>query len=238
LHLVLRFHEIAERRHDVQNPVSVAKVLQLGAMLRLDAASHVLDIASGTGGPATLLAREFGCRVTCVEYADGFVDGARRRANDNGVADRIEIVHVRATEFEIAPRAYDAALCLGASFVYGGLLPTLAALTPGVRAGGYVAVGEVFWHAPPPGGVEAYGAMSFADVFKAVDAAVPMVGVIASSTDDWDAYESLHYQSVEDWLAAHPDDDEIRAEQAVVKDYFARTRGLIGWAVFTGRILH
>jgi hypothetical protein len=190
------------------------------------------------GGPATLLAREFGCRLTCVEVYGGFVDAARERARGAGVADRIDVVHAQATDFAIEPGAYDAALCLGATFAYGGLDGTLAALAPAVRLGGHVAVGEIFWHTPAPDDVDAFGARSFAETFAAVDAAVPLVSVIASSDDDWDRYHNLQYAAIEDWLAknpGHPDADQIRAQHVYWKQYNARTRGLLGWAIFTGR---
>jgi hypothetical protein len=32
---------------------------------------------------------------------------------------------------------------------------------------------------------------------------LPVVSVIASSEDDWD-YETLHWRTVEEWLAANP----------------------------------
>jgi ubiquinone/menaquinone biosynthesis C-methylase UbiE len=231
------FHAIAERNHEFQNPTSAAKLRQLGEDLRLND-SHVLDVASGKGGPATLLAREFGCRLMCVEAYDGFIADARDRAQDAGVADRIEIVHAKATDFAIEAGAYDAALCLGATFAYGGLAETLAALVPAARVGGHVAIGEVFWQTPPPDGIDTHGARSFAETFAAVDAVAPVISVIASSADDWDRYESLHYASIEDWLAEHdgdPDADAIRTQHQYWKHYNARTRGLIGWAIFSGR---
>ena len=46
-------------------------------------------------------------------------------------------------------REYDAALCLGASFVYGSLADTVEALAPAVRPGGHVVVGEPFWRRLP-----------------------------------------------------------------------------------------
>ncbi len=198
----------------------------------------MLDIASGQGGPATLLAREFGCRLTCVEAYDGFVAVARDRARAAGVTDRIDVVHAKAGDFAIEAGVYDAALCLGATFAYGGLDGTLDALVPAVRVGGHVAIGEVFWHAPPPDDIDTHGARSFAETFAAVDAVAPVVSVIASSADDWDRYESLHYASIEDWLTEHdgePDAEAIRTQHVFFKNHYARTRGLIGWAVFTGR---
>ena len=48
-----------------------------------------------------------------------------------------------------AAESYDAALCLGASFVFGSLADTVDALAPAVRPGGHVVVGEPYWRRLP-----------------------------------------------------------------------------------------
>src|SRR5581483_4582806 len=72
------WHAVVESEHELQNPTSPDKILLLGKRLGLGPESHVLDIASGRGGPAILLAREFGCRLTCVERAPEFAVDARK----------------------------------------------------------------------------------------------------------------------------------------------------------------
>lgn len=140
---------VIESKHELQNPTSSEKILLLGERLSLGPRSHVLDLASGRGGPALLLAERFGCRITCVEQAQEFVDGARQRVADAGLGHLIELVHADAREFDPG-REYDVALCLGASFVWDGLAGTLAALRPAVNDGGFVVVGEPYWRSWPP----------------------------------------------------------------------------------------
>jgi hypothetical protein len=61
----------------------------------------------------------------------------------------------------------------------------------------------------------------------------------AASEDDWDAYESLHWRALEDWLAEHPDDpdvDDIRKLHEEARDqYLTVRRGLLDWGIFVGR---
>src|SRR5436853_5792615 len=102
-------------------------------------------MACGKAGPATLLASTFGCHVVGVERSSEFADAARERVARAGLDDRVEIIEGDAEAFPFEPGAFDAALCLGASFVWDGLDGTLAALSPAVRRGGHVAVGEPFW---------------------------------------------------------------------------------------------
>ena len=68
---------------------------------------------------------------------------------------------------------------------------------------------------------------------------LPVVTAIASSEDDWDRYETLHWQAVERWLAENPDDPEaadirVRHERHKLV-YLRHRRGVLGWAIFVGR---
>ena len=230
------WYAVVEAKHELQNPTSAEKIRLLGERLGLGPGSRVLDIASGKGGPAAILEREFGCRLTCVERSPEFVRAARERATD-----RIEVIETDASTFPIEPGAYDAALCLGASFVYGGLVQTLNALKP---AAPVVAVGEPYWRAPPSGEAELKpGWEDFVSlpetVARAESTGVRVVSLIASSVDDWDRYETLHWLALDEWLAANPDDPdagEFRERGRTYRDeYLAWQRDLLGWAIFVCR---
>lgn len=235
------WHAVAERDHELQNPTSAEKLTLLGDLLRLTPESRVLDMAAGKCGPATVLASAFGCRVTAVERAPEFVAAARVRVEAAGLGDRIEIHQADARDHPLREEAFDVALCLGATFVWGGLEGTLAALVPAVRAGGHVAVGECFWrHWPVPRGVDEMGFVALEETCERVAAAgLALVGLIESSADDWDRYESLHWRAVEDWLAENPHDPQAgefgeRLEEE--RERYLRTeRGLLGWALLAGR---
>ena len=74
---------------------------------------------------------------------------------------------------------------------------------------------------------------------KREEARLALVTLIASSEDDWDTYESLHWRSFEDWREENPDDPEaatIRARVEANRDEYLRyERALLGWAIFVGR---
>jgi SAM-dependent methyltransferase len=232
---------VAERDHDIQNPTSPAKIRQLGEWLRLGPESRVLDVACGRGGPSLVLGSTFGCRITGVERAPEFAGVARERVAAAGLDQLIEIVEADARDFSLEANAWDAALCLGATFVWDGLEGTLAALCPAVRPGGHVVVGEPFWRQPPPAGTELMGYVSLAGTVATLEqAGVILVGLIGASTDDWDRYESLHWRAVEDWLAERGADDadaeELRRENEQHKRRYVETgRDLLGWAILIGR---
>jgi SAM-dependent methyltransferase len=237
------WYAVVESLHDIQNPISPEKILLLGERLGLGPSSRVLDIASGKGAPASLLAEEYGCRVTSVERSPEFAAVARERATE-----LIEVIEADASTFEYEPGAYDAALCLGATFVYGGLVQTLRALAPAVRTRGFVAVGEPYWRSWPlpaefernEDGEEDEDFVPLREtVARAESTGVEVVSLIDSSLDDWDQYETLHWLALDEWLAANPDDpqaDEFRAQGRRYRDRYLRwERDLLGWAIFVCR---
>ncbi len=238
------FFEVVESTHEIQNPTSPEKIRLLGKYLQLGYESRVLDIASGRGGPAIVLARSFGCHITCVERAEEFHVAARDRVREAGLDRLVELVHADALEFPIEKERYDAALCLGASFVWGGLRGTLEVLAPGVRGEGFVAVGEPYWRKRPlPEGIETDSGTAFVTLSETVGrfetAGLQPVAVIEASLDDWDRYESLHWLNADEWLHQHPDDpdaEEIRSLSRRYRErYFSWERDLLGWAVIVGR---
>jgi cyclopropane fatty-acyl-phospholipid synthase-like methyltransferase len=140
--VIPRYFVVAEATHELQNPTSAEKLLLLGRRLGLGAGSRVLDIASGRGGPALLLAGEYGCTWHGIEISPDFHAVAIERVAKAGLADRVTFELANAAEATHEPESYDAALCLGASFVYGSLADTVDALAPAVRPDGHVVVGE------------------------------------------------------------------------------------------------
>jgi SAM-dependent methyltransferase len=236
------YFAIAESEHELQNPTSREKLLLLGERLRLGPGSEVLDVASGRGGPAILLAQELGCRVRGIELRPEFRAVAVERAAEVGVSDRVTFEVGDAAQVELAAESCDAALCLGATFVWGGLAGTLDALEPVVRPGGHVAVGEPYWRRLPlPDDYEEHGAP-----YTTLEGTVAIlesgglraVAVIASSDDDWDRYETLHWRAAEEWLEESPDDPDaaqIRTlHERFKRAYLRHGRDHLGWAILAG----
>src|SRR4051812_23566806 len=136
------FHELGERDHELQNPTSAEKIRLLGEYVRLGGDSRGLDIACGKGGPAIVLSSTFGCRIVGVELRETFADDARTRIADAGLESLVEVHTADGKTFPLGPEGFDAALCIGASFVWGTIADATSALLPAVKHGGFVAVGE------------------------------------------------------------------------------------------------
>jgi SAM-dependent methyltransferase len=240
--VIPRYYVVAESEHELQNPTSEEKLRQLGQRLGLGPKSRVLDVASGRGGPAVLLATEFGCEIEGIEIAPEFHAVAVERAKRAGVSDRVRIELGDAAAKTFTHEAYDVALCLGGSFVWGGLAGTLDALEPVARAGGHVVVGEPYWRRLPLPAEYEERNEPFTTLAGTVaifeSGALGVVAVIASSVDDWDRYETLHWAALERWLAEHADDEDagdIRASyERWKRTYLEYGREYLGWAIFAG----
>lgn len=229
--------EVAERDHEIQDPTSAEKIRLLGEYLRLDESSTVLDLACGKAGPAIVLAESFGCRIQGVELRPQFAEAGLARIAQRGLDGLVSVEIADAATYPLQPDAWDAALCLGASFVWGHIGDAARMLAPAVRAGGFVAIGEPFWR--ESGHTEEDFVDLAATVERFQSAGLALTGLIAASEDDWDRYESLHWRALEEWLAEHPEHPDAVAmcerHTAARDDYLRSQRARLGWAIFAGR---
>jgi SAM-dependent methyltransferase len=78
--------------------------------LRLDAGHHVLEVASGSGGPARYLAQQTGCHVTGIDSNESAVETATRALSEN---DRItfKVADANAT-LPFEDNAFDGLMCI------------------------------------------------------------------------------------------------------------------------------
>jgi precorrin-6B methylase 2 len=237
------YFAVIEDGLDIQNPTSRAKIELLGEHLGLTNGSHVLDVASGRGGPALILAGTFGCRITGIEKAEEFDAVARRRVRDEELEGLVELIQADARQYPLAQDRYDAAICLGASFIWEGLEGTIEALKPAVRSMGLIVVGEPYWRIWPLPEGHAWSDEGYLPLDATIErfrtAELEPVSVIDASLDDWDRYESRRWQAADRWLRSHPDDpdaESIRSRSARDRDeYFRWRRDQLGWAIIAAR---
>ena len=83
--------------------------LELAQSLNLSAASHILDIGSGLGGPARTLAEAYGCRVTGVDLTPEFCEAAATLTSWVGLGDRVAFRQGDATDLPFGDAEFDAA---------------------------------------------------------------------------------------------------------------------------------
>jgi SAM-dependent methyltransferase len=69
--------------------ITAADWLRFADLLQVREQSHVLEVGSGSGGPAVYLAAKRGCRVTGIDLNEHGVKNAGRLAAERGLADRV-----------------------------------------------------------------------------------------------------------------------------------------------------
>jgi SAM-dependent methyltransferase len=144
-----KYFAVGHEQHIFCNPLSEAKVDELVALLALPNEARVLDIACGKAEFLVRTARRWKCSAVGVDISPYFVADARAKVKAAGLESAIEIVESNGSEYGGKPSSFDAAACLGASWIWGGLEGTLRALSSWAKPGGLVVVGEPFWRTTP-----------------------------------------------------------------------------------------
>ena len=239
-----RFYTITEAAHRIHNPFTPEKYAALGAALRMEPGTRLLDLGSGSGEILCTWAREYGVIGLGVDMSQLFFEQARRRAEELGVADRVTFIHDDASGY-VAAEKVGVAACIGATWIGGGFAGTMALLAKSLCPGGIILIGEPYWRRLPPTEdiarqCEASSRSDFLSLPDLVGAFMALgydvVEMVLADQDGWDRYEAAKWLTTRRWIDANPEDDyarELRAHLAAEPiRYTAYAREYLGWGVF------
>lgn len=239
-----RIFNISESAHRIHNPFTSEKLATLGAALRLEPETRVLDLGSGSGEMLCTWARDYGISGTGIDMSQLFTEQARLRAEDLGVADRVEFIHGDAAGY-VSGEKVGLAACVGATWIGGGIAGTIELLAQSLRAGGIILIGEPYWLQLPPTEDVAKGCLagSISDFLVLPELLASfghlgydVVEMVLADPDSWDRYEAAKWLTMRRWLDANPNDGfakDVRAELTSEPErYAAYTRQYLGWGVF------
>ena len=244
--MFLRFHEIAEAYHRILNPFTEDQLMLLGEICRLRPGIRQLDLACGKAEMLSRWAQKYGISGVGVDISPVFLEAARKRAVELGVADKLTFVEGDAGKYPRATHDFDVVSCIGATWIGDGLIGTLDLMKPALKPGGLMLVGEPYWIEPAP--EEAYAALGVGrDDYVSLDgtlarfesAGMSLVEMVLADHHGWDRYEAPQWMAVDDFLRAHPDDpDAAELREWKSKDrraYLQYGRRYFGWGVFVLR---
>ncbi len=213
-----KFTTIAHRNHRFCNPLDPAVLGRAVDGLGLVAGDRVIDV--GCGKASLLVDLAVRCRTLGlgVDINAAFLAEGRALAERRGVAAAVTLEEVEAARLDLAAASFALALCIGSTHAMGGYPETLRALLRLVRPAGHVLVGQGYWKRPPDAEyLERLGATvdemttHEGNVKAGVSEGLIAAGAWVSSDDDWDRYEGLYADTIEDYVATHPGDPDAPA---------------------------
>ncbi len=109
---------------------------ELVRRLGIGPGTEVLDVGSGTGGPAVEIAAAAGCRVTGIEVNHVGVEVGGRLARDAGLEDRVRFVEADAMAMPFADASFDVAFSLNVMNVFADKVGLFRQVLRVLRPGG------------------------------------------------------------------------------------------------------
>ncbi|MDQ3945507.1 MAG: methyltransferase domain-containing protein [Actinomycetota bacterium] len=116
---------------------------RLARTLRLEPAQRVLDVASGRGATACLLAGEFGVDVDGIDLGNASVERARAAGAERGLSGRVRFQTADAERLPFADGVFDAVVCECALCTFPDKATAVAEFARVLRPGGRVGITDV-----------------------------------------------------------------------------------------------
>jgi cyclopropane fatty-acyl-phospholipid synthase-like methyltransferase len=242
---IIDYFSIVERNHAWQNPTSADKLDLLIDYCGFRDGDRVLDVGCGKGWLLRRIAERHAVKADGIDISAVFIEEAEARIANARLRGSIALHRMPAIEFKGPHHAYDICLCIGASFAIGSLEQMIVWIRQYLRPGGVLAIGDVYARKPrlPKEAELAFSGGAVRTLQDTVDMldrdGMHLVGLIGSSVQDWDHYESLHWQAADAWMhdhANHPERNDFHRMNAHLRrEYLTVHRDNLGWAIFVGR---
>jgi len=123
---------------------------------RIDKDSYVLDVGSGVGITACIMAEEYGCKVLGIDLSEMMVKRSRERAQRKKLGDRVEFKTGDAQDLPFDNESFDAVICESVVAFPKDKQKVINEYARVTRSGGSVGMNEVTWIKTPPQELASY----------------------------------------------------------------------------------
>ncbi len=242
-----KYYDICLKRHLLCNPISEEKFERLCRLLRLERGARVLDIACGKGEFLIRLAELYDISGVGVDISPYCIRDCLEKHKNRLPNSNIKFIEMDGAKYKPEPsEAFDLAMCIGASWVYGGYRGTVQALKKVTKPNGLVIIGETFWLKEPSEEYlradgfrrDEYGP-HYDNVRVGEEEGLSCIYTLVSNHDDWDHYETLHWWSIDEYVRAHPEDPDVpellERNRREKETYLHWRRETLGWAIYVFR---
>jgi len=232
---------IAERDIEIQNPVTDRKLRLLDDYCDIRDGLDVLDIGCGKAWVMRQWAERFAIRGTGLDINPKFLEVARQKAAERGVAKKLAFIDGPAADFRPEPASYDVILCLGASFALGGFVQAVDWMATAAKPGGIMVIGDLtLKHRPPVPRRELLLPHDALDTIGVIERHGAVVSALISASDaDFERYVSHHRHAVIRWARENPKhrdhDAALEQSRADWTHYLKTIRPHLGWTIFLAR---
>ncbi len=194
------------------SPTSPEKIIEIGRLLDLSSDSTVIDFGCAYGEVLRLLALNFGVRGVGIDVHEFLCKEGIRINKEKGVDHLITMVSGDASKYEVPDEKFDVAICLSASFAFGGFRGTISRLKDYIKPLGSIVVAEPYYLDTdiPSELIEYEGNLSteYELLQMIYQENLELVYIFHSSEDDWDRYVSSGWHAFYQWVRHNPEDPE------------------------------
>ena len=128
---------------DALHPGGAQLTERLGRLLNLMPASRVLDVASGRGDGAFILAERFGCEVVGLDFGRRNVEAATKKAEELRLADKVAFHFGDAESLPFGDGAFDVVVCECALCTFPGKPKAVTEFARVLKPGGRVGISDL-----------------------------------------------------------------------------------------------
>ncbi len=132
------------------HPGGPALTRKLANAVMIGRGTRVLDVASGRGESARVLARHFGCHVVGVDFSSDNTARANVLTAEAALSDSIRFVQGDAERLPFDARSFDVVICECSLCIFPNLPIALEEFRRVLRAGGHLGISDVVLNKPVP----------------------------------------------------------------------------------------